>query len=136
MASVTHFFKKPDVGIFLFRLMGGILMIIFGVKNLMGGPSNWAYLGKVMDHLGIHFGYTFWGMMAGVIQAAGGLCFLLGLFFRLACLAIAFVMAMAVLFHLAQGEDILKQGALALLSFFIFFSYLFIGPGSLSVMKD
>ncbi len=136
MTSFSHFLKKPDVGIFIFRLLAGILITIYGVRNLMAGSSNWAHLGGVMDHVGIHFAYVFWGFAAACAQALGGLCFLLGLFFRPACFFLALTMGMAVLFHWMKGDDMLSQGGSSLMCFFVFLSYLFIGPGSLSVMKD
>jgi len=133
---MLHSLKNPDVGIFLFRLAAGGLMVFHGVQTLSSGPETWLYLGGTMKHLGIHFGHVFWGLMAAITQAFGGLCFVLGLFFRTACLFLAFTMLMAIIYHFMQGDSIAKDGGQALLYFFTFAAFIFVGPGQLSVCKD
>jgi putative oxidoreductase len=128
--------KKPDFGLFFCRLSLGVLITIFGFQNLLKGPSDWAYLGQSMNLLGISFGYVFWGFLAVMIQTLGGLAFILGAFFRWACFLLFSTLLMAVLYHVFQGHSLLKEGTLALVFACVFFSYLFIGPGSFSIMKD
>lgn len=134
--SLTNILNKPDFGLFLCRLSLGILITIFGVQNLLKGPSDWAYLGQIMNIFGISFGYTFWGFLAASIQTIGGLAFILGAFFRWACFLLFFVTLMAILYHITHGHSLLKEGTLSVVFSSVFLSYLFIGPGHLSIMKE
>lgn len=133
---MKQFFKKPDFGIFIFRLVAGGLMLTHGIEGLMKGPDNWNYLGQIMTQVGIHFGFTFWGMFAVAIQAIGGLCFILGLFFRPACALLVSVMAMAVFYHVQKGDSLIGAGGQSVLYTATFLAFLFIGAGSVSLQKD
>jgi putative oxidoreductase len=74
--------------------------------------------------------------MAVITQAFGGLCFLLGLFFRWACFALALTMAVAILYHWKKGDSLIMEGGQAVLFFSVFIAFMFIGAGKISICKD
>ncbi len=111
-------------------------MLTHGVQGLMGGEATWGYLGQVMANIGITFALPMWGLLAVISQAFGGLCFLLGLFFRSACVFLAATMGMAIVYHINKGESLTQEGGQALLYFCTFIAFIFIGPGAISVCKD
>lgn len=133
---MNNFFKNADFGKLIFRLAFGGLIFAHGVEGLMKGPESWVHTGSVMTHLGIHFGHATWGMIAAGIQAIAGLCFLLGVLFRPACLLLISVMGMAVFFHVQRADPLLTASGQAILFCAAFFAFLFIGSGNLSVQKD
>lgn len=133
---MTHFFRKPDLGLFIFRITVGGLMIAHGVNSMLAGAASWEYLGKTMGIIGVNFAPLFWGLLAVLVQSFGGLCFLLGFFFRSACALLFLTMAMAVVYHVHKGDSLVMEGGQALLFTFIFLSFLFIGPGALSISRE
>lgn len=136
MFHTPSFLKHPDIGVFLFRLVAGGLMLTHGVQGFQAGEATWSFLGQSMTNVGIHFALPLWGLMAVIVQAFGGLCFLLGLFFRFACLALMVTMGMALLYHIKKGDSLIMEGGQALLFCATFFTFMFIGPGRISVCKE
>jgi putative oxidoreductase len=100
--------------------------------ELVDGPRGGAsFVFRVRDEGG---GDPESGEAAALSEFAGGLCLILGLFFRPACLLLAITMGVAANMHLGKGEGILAASHAIELGI-LFFSLLFIGPGRYSVDK-
>ena len=125
--------RYKDIGLLILRLGVGLdYAILHGWGKISGGPERWARVGEAMGALGIEFGYTFWGFMAGFSEFFGGLLFALGLFFRPMCAFLAFTMFVATSNHLASGDG-WGGASHALKMIFVFTGMLFIGPGKYSL---
>ena len=98
----------------------------------MAGPETWAGLGGAMGLFGVRFAPEFWGLCAALAESAGGLCFVLGLFFRPACLALAFTMAVAFNMHFGKGDPF-KVYSHALEAGFVFAGMFLVGAGRYSL---
>ncbi len=134
MTGLTRF---RDVGLLLLRVgIAGSFILLHGGPKLMGGPELWAGVGGAMGNIGIHFQPTAWGLMAAIAESLGALLIGLGLFFRPACLMLAFTMFTAVVMHLSMPADSPMAGwkgaSHALEMGIIFISLLLIGPGKYS----
>ncbi|GIV59403.1 MAG: hypothetical protein KatS3mg043_0492 [Rhodothermaceae bacterium] len=122
-----------DLGLLVLRVGIGLTYItLHGWGKLVGGPERWAQVGQAVSHLGIEFGFVFWGFLAACAETVGGLLLALGLFFRPACLWLLGTMSVAVAFHLGRGDG-WGGAAHALKGAVLFFSLLFIGPGRYSL---
>ena len=123
--------KRHSIGMLIIRIGIGLGFLFFhGWGKLVGGPERWASLGEAMNHIGITFGYTFWGFMAALTESLGGLLFALGLFHKPLSLLLAFTMFIASLQHLIPG----KGSAASALKFLFFFSGIyFLDPGKYSI---
>jgi putative oxidoreductase len=94
-----------DVGMLVLRLGFGLGFLVYhGWAKIVGGPERWAAVGSAVSHIGIHFGHTFFGFMAAVAEAVGGVCVAAGFLFRPAAILIAITMLMATTQHLVTGR--------------------------------
>ena len=119
------------IGMLILRVGFGIGFIYFhGWGKITGGVERWKNLGGAMDHIGIHFGHTFFGFMAALSETLGALLFASGLFFSPSCYFLAFTMAMASLSHFVSGEG---SPGNALKNFFLFTGLSFMDPGKYSL---
>lgn len=134
MAIFAKLGNYKNTGQLFLRIGLGALMIVHGYPKLLGGPDMWKQIGGSMANIGVHFAPTFWGFMAGASEAIGGALFLLGLWFRPACLFLMFTMIMAALHHFKAGQG-LGQASHAIELAVVFFAMLFIGPGKYSMDK-
>lgn len=135
MFSLKGLSRYKEIGFLLLRIGIGCIFIAHGLPKLMGGAEVWKRLGSTMEYLHIDFGFVFWGFLGAVSESLGGLFFMLGLCFRQTCFFLAFTMFVAFFFHFSSGGDF-KDYSHSLLAFFIFFSFIFIGPGQMSVQKN
>ena len=124
--------RYREEGLLLLRLGWGAMFLFHGWPLLLGGPARWAGLGRAMGALGIAALPKVWGLAAALCECVGGLCLVLGLFFRPACLALAVTMAVAVHWHFARGDG-LAGAAHALEAGILFLALLLIGPGRYSL---
>lgn len=89
-------------------------------------------VGSNMAIFGITFAPAFWGLLAAITEAVGGLLFALGLFFRPVAVLLTGTMVVALATHLAAGDQFMQYGhALDLL--IIFAASILIGPGRISL---
>lgn len=124
--------KASNLGLLLLRVGIGLVFMRLGYGKLVGGPEVWAQLGGMMGNLGIHFGVTFWGLCAGIVEFAGGLSLVLGLFVRNWVVSMAFVMVVAVIYHAKHGDPwTVLSYPLAML--FVFLALLLLGSGRYSL---
>lgn len=122
--------KYKDFGQLLSRLGIGFMYIcVHGFPKLMGGPETWVRLGKAMPAIP-HVPVVFWGFMAGWSEFFGGICLVLGLLFRPACVFLMMVMAVAA--H-KEYTGVLFDAAWPLENGLFLLGLLFIGPGKYSI---
>ena len=134
MAILDSLGNYRNTGLLILRVGLGIMMITHGFPKLAGGPTGWESLGGSMKVVGISFLPMFWGLMAGVAEAVGGLFLILGIFFRPVSLLLTFTMVIAALVHFAKGDGI-GGASHAIELGVVFFSLIFIGPGKYSIDK-
>jgi len=133
--SIKQFFRQRDLGIFLLRVAVGVIMIIHGVPKFLGGTETLKEVGSAMANLGVTYAPVFWGFMAAFSEVLGGLLLIVGFLFRPACFFLGFTMVMATLLSYSS-ESSFGSVAHPLTMTFLFFSFMFIGPGRFSVQKE
>ena len=124
--------KYSDMGLLFLRIVLGCMFLFYGAPMLFGGLEKWAQVGSAMGNLGINFFPAFWGFLAGLAEFVGGICLILGLFFRPVSFFLMITMIVAARFHLAKGEG-LFGAAHAIEDGAVFFALVFIGPGKYSL---
>ncbi len=122
--------RYRDFGLLVLRLGVGVMFLFHGWPKLMGGPVKWEALGTAMGYLGVYVIPVFWGLMAALSEFFGGVCLILGVVFRPACLLLLGTMAVAATMHLQRGDG-LQVASHAIELGFVFFGLLFVGPGRL-----
>ena len=85
-----------------------------------------------MAIFGIEFLPVFWGFMASFSEFIGGICIILGLFFRPICLLLTITMTVASIRHVSRGDG-LRGASHAIEDGIVFLSLIFIGPGKYSL---
>lgn len=123
----------PSIGLLVIRIFLGASMIAHGYPKL-ANPAKWEWLGSQMMHIGVNFGYEFFGFLAGSSELLGGVLILSGLFFRPANIVLAFTMFIAFMFHLNQGDGY-SATSHSLELFGVFVGLSLIGPGKYSFKK-
>lgn len=125
--------RYRDAGLLILRLGFGLTFFWFhGLPKLMGGPEGWERTGRAVGHVGITFGYQWWGLAAAVSETVGGLLFASGLLFRPACLALLGVMTFATI---EQYQRPMPAPEHALKNAFVFAGMFLVGPGRFSVFR-
>lgn len=117
-----------DEGLLLLRLGVGTMFILHGYPKLLGGPDKWQDIGQAVSFLGINWGHVVWGFLAGLSEFGGGICLILGWFFRPACLCMALTMGVATVMHLGRGDGLMRASHAIELGM-VFVSLMFIGSG-------
>ena len=134
MAILDSLGNYRNTGLLILRVGLGVMMVVHGFPKLAGGPAGWEGLGGSMNVVGITFLPVFWGLMAGLAEAIGGLYLILGIFFRPVNILLTFTMIIAALVHFGKGEGIGGASHAVELGI-VFFSLIFIGPGKYSIDK-
>ena len=129
---LTFLNKHRNIGLLILRLGLGAMFIYHGAPKLFAGPAQWGKIGMAMATTGITFAPTFWGFMAAVAEFAGGICIMLGLFFRYACVLLVINLSVATTMHLTKGDG-LQVASHAIEDGIVFLSLIFIGAGKYSV---
>ena len=124
--------KYSDFGLLVLRVVIGCMFVHYGTPLLFGGHEKWVQLGQSMGNFHIHFWPAFWGFMAAFSEFFGGICLILGLFFRPMCILLTITMVVAAKLHFAKGEG-LMVAAHAIEDGVVFFGLIFIGPGKYSL---
>jgi putative oxidoreductase len=116
-----------DLGLLVIRVGIGLGMFYFqGLPKLMGGAAGLETVGSAMGHLGITFGYYYWGLLAAIAEGLGGLLLAAGLIFRPAAAAMAFVMLMAFIEQLSRPMPVPVH---PFNNFWVFVGLFIAGPG-------
>lgn len=125
------FERYRDHGLLALRVGVGFGFFWYhGWPKVAGGPERWEATGNAMQSLGLGFAPAYWGLAAALAESLGGLLLAVGLFFRPAALAIAFVMFVATINHHVTGRG---TPAHAFKNFWFFVGLLAIGPGRFSL---
>ena len=135
MALLSSLAKYKNTGLLLLRVgLGLSFLLLHGYPKLLGGVETWKAVGAAMAHIGIDAYPVFWGFLAAITEAIGGLLLLMGFLFRPASILLAITMLIAALSHLLGGDGVLVAShAIELMLILIVLS--FIGPGKYSVDK-
>jgi putative oxidoreductase len=126
------FDRYRDHGLLLLRVGLGAMFLWHGLPKLLGGPELWAMVGSALGNFGITFAPAFWGLLAALAEAGGGLLLILGLAVRPAALSMFGTMIVAATMHLANGEG-LKGASHAIEVGIVFAALVFIGAGRFSL---
>ena len=129
---LTFLNKHRHIGLLILRIGLGVMFLIHGGPKLFGGPEKWGKIGMAMASLGIGFMPTFWGFMGAISEFFGGICLILGLFFRPACILLTLTMIVAALSHFGRGEG-LGGASHAIEVGIVFLSFILIGAGKYSL---
>ena len=124
--------KYRDLGLLVLRVGIGAAFVCHGYPKLAGGPELWTKIGGALSAMGVNFGHTAMGLVAGLSEFAGGLLLVLGLFSRPACFFLLNTMIVATVMHIRGGDPFMKYSH-ALEAAILFFSLLLIGPGKYSL---
>lgn len=127
--------KYKETGLLILRVGIGIMFVLHGWPKITGGVATWEKLGMATGSVGIHFAPTFFGFMAALAEFGGGICLILGLGFRLACLLLFIDMVVASAMHLTRGDGF-SVASHAMEAAILFLSLIFIGPGEKSLDKS
>ena len=119
-------------GLLVLRVGIGIIFIFHGLPKLMGGVETWTQLGSTMSMVGITFAPTFWGFMATVAEAIGGVFIILGLLHRPVALMLVGTMIVAVVMHVT-ADDPFGIYSNALKGLVVFIALVLTGPGKYSL---
>lgn len=120
------------VGWAILRVGIGFTIFLHGLPKILGGEEVWTMVGSNMAIFGITFAPAFWGLVAALTEAVGGILFALGLLFRPVAILLTGTMVVAMGTHLAAGDQFMQYGhALDLL--IIFAASILIGPGRYSL---
>ncbi len=133
MALFPQLNNYRNTGLLIMRAGIGAMMIFHGLPKITH-PEKWAGLGEAMGTLHIHFLPAFWGFMCAVTETIGGLFTVMGLWFRLVSLLMVFTFIVASLHHINSGDG-LGEASHAIELAFVYFGFMFIGPGKFSVDK-
>lgn len=129
---LNHFNRFREIGILVMRIGMGIAFVIHGLPKIVGGVPVWEELGRAMGFIGITSFPAFWGFMAGLAEFGGGILLILGVLFRPACMALAFTMLTAMMYHIGKGQGF-SDFSHAMEDGIIFLALLLIGSGKYSL---
>lgn len=132
MDILRNRYRLRNTGLLFLRLGIGVMFILHGWPKLESGPELWGKIGENMKLIGIDFAPVFWGFIAGLAETLGGAFLVLGLYFRPICIILLFTMIMATSKHLVAGDGFGGYSH-ALEAAILFFSLIFIGPGTYSL---
>ncbi len=96
----------------IIRAAVGVAFIFHGLPKLMAGVERWSALGAAMSVFGVSLWPAFWGFMAAITEALGGLLLALGVGTRIWAVMLAFVMLVATLMKI-QGPAPFSFGLIA-----------------------
>lgn len=121
-----------ELGLMMLRVGIGLMFMIHGGPKLMSGSKTWIWLGSQMHVFGITFLPLFWGLAAASTEFLGGFALAVGFCSRVAAFFLAWVMFVAVCYHLSKGDAYMEYSHA--LSMLVVFIALFVtGPGIYSL---
>lgn len=132
LQNKTAYNHSLQLGWFILRLGYGIMFILHGAPKVFGGPEKWGQLGSSMEMLGIGFGHTVWGFLAGLAEFGGGICLVLGLFTRPAAVLLLATMLVAATRHI-MNDDPFAAISHPIEAAVVFLAILIGGAGSISL---
>lgn len=125
--------KFDFFGVLLLRIGVGALLAFHGYPILTGGGKVWADVGEgaSIATLPSNF-FEAAGLASGILQVAGGILLIIGLFTRGTALLLTVVVSFALANHIAAGSFQLSFLAHLQMTL-VLLGLVFIGPGRLSL---
>jgi putative oxidoreductase len=120
--------RYRDFGLMLLRVVLGGFFIYYGSGKILN-PNKWAWLGSQVPFLGFEPLNYILGFMAAVAEFFGGVCLVLGLYTRIACIFMTMTMTVAVYYH----AFVAKWSSLPMLYALLFLAIYLIGPDRFSL---
>lgn len=105
---MCHSPALQQLGLTVIRIGFGVIFTIFGYSKLMSGSANLTQLGSAMGLFGITWGHLWWGYAAALTELCGGVAFALGFHTRLASLPLAWLLIVAIRFHMSNNDPFTK----------------------------
>jgi putative oxidoreductase len=102
--------NRLDLGLLVIRVVFGLFILNAGIMKLLGGKEMLTGVGGSMAVFGIHFAPLFWGLLAALTETLGGVCLILGVFFRPAMLLLVFTMVVATVVMWGSGPSLASMG--------------------------
>ena len=131
---LTFFKRHSEAGHLILRIgLGATSFFLRGIAQLAGGPERYQELGGAMANIGITFAPMFWGFMACITEAVGGVFLMLGLFVRPTSALLVFTMWIAALQIFIGRGDIFGSQAHAFELSIAYAALLFLGAGKFSL---
>lgn len=97
--------KRFDLELLILRLGIGLMFAtVHGFPKIAGGFQEWTSLGKTFNGLtGVDLIPAFWGFMSAIAEFGGGICLVLGIFYRIAIPPMLFTMLVAIAMNFRGG---------------------------------
>ncbi|MGA1205441.1 MAG: DoxX family protein [Opitutales bacterium] len=139
--GIKSVFRHPDAGLLIIRVAVGIIMLVSGYKKLVAGAPVLHKIGANIKYLGLDVGTDnmstlFFGVLAAVVEALGGLLLMVGFFYRTSAFMMMMVMLVATLTKIDNSGGNLSKFGYPMLVCLVLLGLLFTGPGRLSLQKD
>lgn len=125
-------YDKKDYALLIFRVILGGMFIWHGFPKIVGGVETWTNLGKSLEVVGISFAPAMFGFMSGFSEFVGGICFVLGLFYRIASFLLFSNMMVAFSTQMLAGKG-LPKASQSLEDGAAFLAAIAVGPGRFSL---
>lgn len=121
-----------SIALAFIRIGIGVLFIGHGSLKIIRGMPELRWTGEQMVNLGIHFAPLFWGICAMLSELLGGICLLLGFSTRIAACFMSFVMVVAIIYHVKNGDSY-GYISFPLSQLIIFIAFIIAGAGIYSL---
>jgi putative oxidoreductase len=132
--------QSKDLGLLILRVGIGIMFLLHGFPKLLGGTAGWEGLAQNgLPFLPEGIVSIAFGLAATAAEVGGGLLLILGLYHRIACVALAATMAVALstkVGAVTSLTDFARVAGWPLELLIVFVALFFAGPGRFKVSKD
>ena len=124
---------STDTGLLILRIGIGAMFILHGLPKIFGGPVAWEGLAQFgLPFLPTGIVSMFFGLSAAISETIGGLLLILGFYQRIACMALAGTMAVALstkISDVTSFADFAKTAGWPLELLIVFIALFISGPG-------
>jgi putative oxidoreductase len=124
--------NSMHIGLLVVRVGMGVAMIFHGYPKLLGGAERWESVGSALNYLGITWGHSTFGFMAGLIETLGGLLLIFGIFHLPVVFFLLSTVLVALIFKINTSDGFLGFAHPLEVSI-IFLGLLIAGPGNYSI---
>jgi len=132
--------QSKDLGLLILRGGIGIMFIFHGLPKLLGGPEGWEGLAQYgLPFLPEGLISIIFGLFAVIAELGGGILLILGVYTRIACLALIATMAVAMTTHIGDVTgigDFAKTLGWTIELIIVFTALFLTGPGRFTVKKS
>lgn len=125
MKSIHHHFHSPALGMFIIRLVAGVIFMFSAYMKLADMPMTIGFFATI--GLG-----AFWAWLVAILELAGGLSLIIGIWTKFFSFFLSIIMIVAIYFT-AKGGIEMAMAPLLLLAISV--AVLFSGCGAYSVCR-